>query len=282
MIRNFFRIATASLLPGFFVCVLIAIPSSSCSQGTYSFGVVPQYDQRHLYGIWKPLLDLLHTRTGFSFKLVTTPDIQAFEREYDAGRYDFVYLNPYHLLKANKSQGYVPAVRDKDDLRGILVVRKDSPLEKVRELNGKVVAFPSPNALGASLLLRADLSIIFGLRISPIYVNSHDSVYLHVVKRLADAGGGVEKTLKRQEIEVQDALRILYTTRDIPSHPIAVNPRVPKADSDKFVKALLELPATAEGQVLLSKIPMNSPAPTSMNDYAMMKDWGLESFWVEK
>jgi phosphonate transport system substrate-binding protein len=282
MIKKISKFGTAALLSGLFVFILFGRPPPSYSIEAYSFGVVPQYDQRHLFGIWKPLLDVLQTRTGLSFKLVTAPRIPGFEKEYEEGRYDFVYLNPYHLLKANESQGYVPIIRDSGDLHGILVVRNDSPLKDVKDLDGKVVAFPSPNALGASLLIRADLSKVYGLHIVPIYVNSHDSVYLHVIKGLVDAGGGVEKTLKRQEQQVQDALRVLYTTRGIPSHPIAVHPRVPKSDADKLISAFLKLAATKEGQELLSKIPMNDPVPTSMDDYAVMRDWGLESFWVKK
>ncbi|MBI5250171.1 MAG: phosphate/phosphite/phosphonate ABC transporter substrate-binding protein [Desulfomonile tiedjei] len=282
MCTKFSKSGATVLLLGLFALVLLARPPHSYPTETYSFGVVPQYDQRHLFRIWKPLLDLLQERAGLSFKLATTKRIPEFEKDYEQGCYDFIYLNPYHLLKASESQGYFPIICDRTDLHGILVVRKDSPIEDVKELNGKVVAFPSPNALGASLLMRADLLRIYHLRFSPVYVNSHDSVYLHVVKGLADAGGGVQKTLQEQEEPVQDSLRILYTTRGIPSHPIAVHPRVPKSATDKLISAFVELQATKKGQELLSKIPMNHPVPTSMDAYSIMKDWGLEPFWVEK
>ena len=246
------------------------------------FGVVPQYDQRQLFGIWMPIVDELQKRTGLSFELVSEPKIPAFEKRFQAGEYDFAYMNPYHVLKARASQGYVPLVRDRAPLRGILVVRKDSAVQKPSDLDNKTVAFPSPNALGASLLMRADLVRGHGISITPLYVKTHDSVYLHVAKGLADAGGGVQKTLQEQEPAVRDALRILYTTRDMPSHPVAAHPRVPKADREKVRKALLEMAETKEGQELLAKVPLKQAVAASPEDYAEMLAWGLEAFWVEE
>ncbi len=278
--KNKFR--TAIILLAVFIVFLAGRASSSYAAEPYTVGVVPQYDQRQLFEIWKPLLDELQRRTGLSFRLASVPTIPVFQKEFLNGSYDFAYTNPYDLLQARKSRGYAPIVRDRVALRGILVVRKDSPIKKLSELNNKVVAFPSPNALGASLLMRADLSRLHRVSVVPLYVKTHGSVYLHVVKGLAEAGGGVQKTLEEQEKPIQDSLRILYTTRDIPSHPIVVHPRVPGRDAEKVRHAFLEMAATEEGRKLLSKIPMKQPVSTSMDDYSLMRDWGLESFWVEE
>ncbi|MEK6697868.1 MAG: phosphate/phosphite/phosphonate ABC transporter substrate-binding protein [Nitrospirota bacterium] len=276
------KIRTAITILAVFIICLAGLATCSYAAETYTFGVVPQYDQRQLFDIWKPLIDELQRRTGLSFRLVSVPNIPVFQKDFLNGKYDFVYTNPYDLLQAQKSQGYAPIVRDRAPLRGILVVRKDSPIKKLAELNNKVVAFPAPNALGASLLMRADLFRIYHVNISPLYVKTHDSVYLHVVKGLADAGGGVQKTLEEQEKPIQEALKVLYTTRDLPSHPIAAHPRVPVRDAEKVRKAFLEMAAAEEGRKLLLKIPMKQPVSTSMDDYSPMRDWGLESFWVEE
>jgi phosphonate transport system substrate-binding protein len=62
-----------------------------------------------------------------------------------------------------------------------------------------------------------------------------------LVKALFEAGGGVEKTFKEQDPPVREALRIVYTTRPTPSHPVAARPRVPKEDREK-VRRLEEIP----------------------------------------
>jgi phosphonate transport system substrate-binding protein len=221
-------------------------------------------------------------RTGLSLKLTSMMSVPEFEKELAKSTFDFVYCNPYSIIKSVPSPGYIPLVRDKEPLRGILLVRKDSPITKLSELEGKKVAFPSPNAIGASLLMRADLARLHHVSINPLYVKTHSSVYFHVVNGLTEAGGGVETTLQEQEPAVRDALRIIYTTREFPSLPVAANPRVPKSDREKVRKALLELSTTKEGKEMFARVPMQEVIATSLDDYAPMRAWGLESFWIDK
>jgi len=249
---------------------------------SYSFAVVPQFEQRKLFAIWKPIVDDLEKRTGLDLKLVATLTVPEFEKGIAKGEFDFVYANPYHILKATSSQGYIPLVRDSAPLRGILVVRKDSPIRNVQDIDGKTVAFPSPNALGASLLMRADLERIFHITVAPLYVKTYSSVYLHVVNGLTAAGGGVEKTLQEQDPEIRDMLKVLYTTRDMPSHPVAAHPRVTQTDSEKVQRALLEMGETKQGREWLDKVPMKRLVATTIEDYTVMRNWGLESLWVEE
>jgi phosphonate transport system substrate-binding protein len=114
---------------------------------------------------------------------------------------------------------YLPLVRDNKPHRGIVVVRKGGPITKIADLDGKTVAFPSPNAIGATLMTRAELERLFGVKVVPLYVKSHSSVYLHVAKGLAAAGGGVMKTLQEQDAAVRDLLSVLHTTEVMPNLP---------------------------------------------------------------
>ncbi len=253
--------------------------AQAADEQIYTIGVVPQFEQRKLYATWKPIVDELETRTGLKFNLVTTLKIQDFEKAIARGEFDFIYVNPYHVLQVHDAQGYIPLVADKTPLRGILVVHKGGPIEKPEDLNGKTVAFPSPNALGASLLVRADLENIFHVSITPLYVTTHSSVYLHVAKDMAAAGGGVEKTLMEQDPSVRDELRVIYTTRACPSHPLAAHPRVAKKVREQVRMSLLSLNKAETTREMLKKIPATELIPVGYNDYAIMRKWELEKYW---
>lgn len=256
-----------------------AVPDVSAGPKTYTIGVVPQFEQRKLHAAWKPIVEDLEKRTGLTFNLNSTLTIDAFERAIERGEFDFLYLNPYHLVQVHDSQGYIPLVADKEALRGILVVRKESAVRSPAELNGKVVAFPSPNAIGATLLPKSDLGQLFQATVTPLYVKTHSSVYLHVVKDLAAAGGGVEKTLQEQSEAIRGALRIIYRTRSFPSHPVAAHPRVPADIREKVRKAFLSMNDSPEGRAMLQNVPVGKFIPVSYDDYAVMSAWGLEKFW---
>jgi len=247
---------------------------------TYSFGVVPQFESRKLFKIWRPILDEIEKRTGLHFYLVGSPKIPVFEKKYLEGVYDFAYMNPYHILKAHDTQGYIPLVRDGGRiLKGILVVDKDSPVKNIEDLNGKQVAFPSPNALGAALLIRADLEKLYDIKIIPRYVQTHSSVYLHVALGETSAGGGVMSTLRSQKPSVRERLRVLYETRPVNPHPVSVHPRVPYVDREKVRRAFLDMANTEKGRELLARIPMKKAISSNMNDYTELSDWGLDEFY---
>lgn len=254
---------------------------SDVSRPVYTVGVVPQFAQRKLFDIWQPILQALGHELDFDLKLVGSPKIPVFEKKFLAGEYDFAYMNPYHLLKAHGSQGYVPLVRDGSrELKGVLVVRRDSAYQQLSELKQKIIAFPSPNALGASLLMRADLVGLFDLEFFPRYVQTHSSVYLNVALGQTEAGGGVLSTLQQQPPEVREKLRVIYKTRGIPPHPLSAHARVSEKDREALQRAWLKLAQTRAGRQLMARIPMRQPIRASLDEYLPMQAWGLDNFYI--
>lgn len=238
------------------------------SNTVYKFGVVPQFEQRKLFRIWRPIIDELEKRTGVKFKLVGTPKIPAFEKIFIDGEFDFVYTNPYQIAISHEDQGYVPLVRDHGrTLKGILVVHKDSSISSVKELDGKQVAFPSAIALGASLLVRSELNDLHNTIVSPQYVQTHSSVYIHVAKKIMPAGGGVLSTLKSQKPAIQDKLRVIYTTDSVAPHPISAHPRVPVYVREAVKEAFVAMGKEKAGSQLLSRIPIEDIGTARIEDY---------------
>ncbi len=257
-----------------------AISAQPLSENTFSVGIVPQFDSRKIHKIWRPILKELEKSTGYKFRLQGEPTILAFEKKLNAGHFDFVYMNPYHALRANNHQGYIPLVRDIEKyLQGILVVKKGGEVKEIEELANQAVSFPAPNALGATLMIRADLEDLFEIQVQPQYVNTHSSVYLNVALGITKAGGGGQKTLAQQPPEVRDALQILYKTRHVVPHPISAHPRVSSEVIKQVTETLLSLSNTTQGLQMLKEIPIKEIGRTSMKDYTSLSKLGLERFY---
>lgn len=273
------RISAALLM----ATILTGYLSVAKAEKVYSIGVVPQYSAPEIFTIWKPILQELEQSTGLKFHLKTSRNIPAFEQEFEKGEFDFAYMNPYHLLVANKAQGYLPMVKDVGrKLSGIIVVRKDRDFNNVGDLQNKKVAFPAPNALGASLLPRTELKKKYHTDIKAKYVKTHNAVYMNVVLGKTDAGGGVYKTFNKQPPEVQEQLRVIYETTKMAPHPIAAHPSVEAAVIIKVQKALLALGQNEQGKALLKKIPIKQIGQASLADYQPLQALGLEEFYVHK
>lgn len=261
---------------------LLSINAQAEKKRIYTIGIVPQFEIRHIRKIWNPIISEIEKNTGITLKLIGSPTIPDFENEVIAGKFDFAYMNPYYMQLSKKSQGYVPLVRDNGrKLYGILVVRQDSNIKTIKDLEGKKVAFPAPNALGASLLIRANLAEEHGIKINPVYVKTHSSVYLNVIVKQTAAGGGVQKTLNQQRTNIKGALRVLHKTPKVAPHPLAVHPRVPKKIQKLIKKTFLKLGDNPVGKSLLAKIPMKKVGEAKMSDYTPLNKFKLEKYYVK-
>lgn len=244
----------------------------------YVVGITPQFEANKLFAIWRPILDALEKETGLAFTLRGAPVLNEFEQQYNAGMFDFVYANPYFVGVRNR-QGYLPLIRDHgSSLSGIVVVRKDSPIQNVRELVGQTVAFPSANALAGCLLIRAELEDEFGVKVAPRFVRTHDSSFLNVALGTTVAGGGVQATLEKQRPEVRDNLRILYKTKDMVTLPFVAHPRVPEEVRRRVQAAFLKLGDAPAGQALLAQVPIKRIGTAVPAEYEALRQLHLDRY----
>ncbi len=281
MIQHLKRVLSSWPVGLFAALLVLAVSTPSArAQDAYSIGIVPQFEARKLTAIWTPILEEVSKRAGVTLTMQGSPKIPEFEKHFAKGDFDFAYMNPYHALVAHAEQGYEPIIRDGGrELFGVLVVRKDAPYKTVEDLRGKNIAFPAPNALGASLLMRAVLQREHALSYEANFVNTHSSAYFNVVLGEAAAAGGVMGTLRSLDPKVRDQLRVLFETPRLPPHPIMVHPRVPLEVRNRVAEAFLALAASPEGQKLMERIPMRAATPATMQDYDKIRKLDLDAFY---
>lgn len=256
-------------------------PAAAVDPVIHTVAIVPQFKAQQLQQEWKPLLDRIGAETGLRFELRFYPGIPEFEKAFLAGEPDFAFMNPYHAVMAHRAQGYIPLVSDKKPLSGILVVAAQNPITQIKELNGKKVAFPSPNAFGASLYMRALLQEKEKIRIEPSYVKTHANVYRQVLLGDVAAGGGVNQTFADESPEIRARLRILYETPNAAPHPMTVHPRVPEKSRRDFMRAFLRLAEDEAGKALLKEARIPNPIPVNYErDYRPLEKLGLEKFVI--
>ena len=219
----------------------------------YSFGIVPQTNTSKLSKLWSPILQYLEENTDVDLQFATARNISTFQKRVSSGKYDIVYMSPYHYTVYHDIQGYNAfAKAKKKRLKGIIVVKKESPYRTINDLDNSELAFPS-HAFAANLVPRAVLTKA-DLTFSTKYVSSHDSVYRNIARGRYIAGGGVMRTFKNTSPEYRDKLRVLWKSDGYTPHAFAAHPRVPQAIVDKLQNALLKMETDPAGKALLKKI----------------------------
>jgi phosphonate transport system substrate-binding protein len=279
-VKNLFR----SLVPELaFVAATLAVSQAQAQVGpTLKLGVVPQFPVVETHTTWHPIAVAIESACGQHVQLTLSKSIPDFEQEFLRADFDLVYLNPYHMVMARKAQGYVPLLREgKRQLKGVLVVRADSQVQRIGDLDGQQVSFPAPNAFGASLYMRALLEREFKIRVKPNYAKTHNNAYRQVIVGESAAAGGVGATLRSETPETQALLRVLYETPPVAPHPLAAHPRVSVKLRTCITAALTTALEGSELRGQLAQVQMAHPITADYaRDYLPLERLALERYVV--
>jgi phosphonate transport system substrate-binding protein len=267
-----------------FSLALMLLPLLACAESPLTpltVGVVPQFTSLQIHKDWTPFLERLSRDSGVPLKLKIYQRIPEFENDMLKGGPDFVFMNPYHQVMAKRAAGYVPLVRDNKPLTGILLVRHDSPVKTLKDLAGEKLAFPAPNAFGASLYMRALLAEQEGVKIEPVYVKTHSNVFRQIILGEMAAGGTIRSAFQREPDTVTTQLRVLFETPGVAPHPLSAHPRVSKEQRRALTEAILSLREDRAAAPLMQGVQMVEPVVADyVRDYQPLERLKLEKYLV--
>ena len=263
------------------ILALCMAASTNANAKEYTFGIVPQQSSKKLARLWTPVIKKLSQDTGLKIKFATAKDIPTFEKRLSEGEYDFAYMNPYHFTVYNKAPGYLAMAHQSDKrIRGIIVVHKDSEITTLSELDGAMMAFPSPAAFAATILPTANLNKM-DIEVDSKYVSSHDSVYLTVSRGLLVAGGGIVRTLENTDPAIRDSLRVLWKSEGYTPHAFAAHPSISPINREKVAKALASLNETENGTALLAALKFQAIQLADDSSWNDVKSLNITSLDLE-
>lgn len=240
--------------------------------------VVPQLTPVEISKAWSPIVEVL-AQVGIACELVVHASIEEFESEFMLGKADIVYLNPYHMVMARRAHRYEPLLRDKRPLQGVLVVKSEGPIKTIDQLKGQRISFPGPNALAASLYVRAVLERQYHLKYETHYAFTHRNAVRQVLAGDSAAAGIVKNTLEGEPLEIRQALRVIYSTPEVPPHPIATHPRLDSVLRQKISDLLLAMAVDPLRKPMMQAILMPDPLRARFEqDYAPLEQLKLEAF----
>ena len=259
-----------------------ATPSKAKTRRPLRLAVVPQLTPVEMYTNWSPLVEQFRTQ-GIPCELVIHPSIAAFESEFLEGKADLVYLNPYHMVMAQRARGYLPLVRSGQPLQGVLVTHKDSGIQAIGQLKEQRISFPAPNALAASLYIRAVLERDYKLPYEAHFAKNHRNAVRQVLTGDSAGAGIVLQTLTLESPDVKNNLQIIYSTPAVASHPLAVHPRVAPEIRTALHQQLKELAAAPESQTLIDAVMLKNLTDAQFErDYAPLQRLGLERYVIRE
>jgi phosphonate transport system substrate-binding protein len=202
-------------------------------------------------------------------RIVVVEKMHLLARALKEGKVDLFHDSVVPTMVLSKWAGSIPILRQwkyaEAEYEGIIVVKKNSGIDTLADLKGKVIAFEEPHSTSASILPRMLLEEK-KLKLVEVkspgtakpdavgYVYGADGSSINVlITGRVEAATSITREIERLKPEVRETLKIIGKTRAVPRQLIAVR----KDLDSKLVKALKEvlinMDKDPEGQGVLKR-----------------------------
>lgn len=205
------------------------------------FGSVAMDTPAVMHRRLSPLTEYLTKELGQPVVLKLSSNMAEAISEVAKGNVDLAYLTPVAYLRSH-AQGNTRLIaktvtKGKGSFQLMIVVRNDSPIQRVEDLYGKSFAFGDP----AALLQRASV-VGVGLPLEKLgkyeFLGHYDNIARGVVRGFYDAGILKDTTALKW---MDKGLRILVASPHLPPYNITASSKVDEALFYKMRQAFLKL-----------------------------------------
>lgn len=236
--------------------LLIVFTSSSRAAETdgaaqktgYKFGAFPMIAVGQVDKIFSPVAAEFAQILGQPVHFRTKPTFAEFSEELSRETYDFAVVHPFDYVLAHDRYHYLPLARFEDPLRASILVLSDSPLQNLRGLKGKILAFGPASAATSRMAKKALLDAGFDLKrdLKIQHTKSLDSCLQLVVVKAADACVSSPRAVHIFESTWGKYFRPLFETPSIANSLFVVHRRVPADKRNALLKTLISWPESSE------------------------------------
>ncbi len=210
---------------------------------------IPAVMYKRLY----PLTDYLSKSIGRDISLKLSPNMKEAINQVATNKVHISYLTPVAYIKAHeKGRARLVAktvTSDRSSFQLMIVVRQDSPIKSVADLNQKSFAFGDP----AALLQRA-VVVGAGIKLDQFaevkYLGHYDNIARGVKSGDFDAGILKDTLVNKWQ---DKGLRVLFTSPALPPYNIVVNGELPDPLYQKIKSAFLSLDPTNPAHLKIIK-----------------------------
>jgi phosphonate transport system substrate-binding protein len=220
-----------------------------------TLGIFPYVSTGKLVEHQKSVLNHINQSTACNLSFVTAKNIPTYVENLAKNTYDLIYSAPHLARYVEKKYGYQRVVMTSHSVRGVFLVRKDSPYQSVSDLKNTTISMAPEKTLVHQIALQQmnNLGFIEGRDIDIDISNTHNSAIHDLLKgNIAAAVTGI-KIWKDVDEKSKEKLRLLAYTDSASGFIVLAKPNFDKSMIGKLQKAFLSFNKTAAAKTYLFK-----------------------------
>jgi phosphonate transport system substrate-binding protein len=267
-------------LPGLFLLLLIGTgPAISAAPAPLVFGIFPNLPARQIVETYRPLANNLEKQLHRRVVVYSARDYKTFVARTRHGEYDVLLTAPHLAWLARQEAGYRPLLKYAQPVRGLLVVKIDSPFYSANTLRGHTIATADPIAV--AVLAVQDEMAKQGIQPDTDYQIAESGTHLNAVMQVlngrADGAMLGMHAYMLMPPDVRQQMRVLTETPPLSSLMYLTHPRLRDAEAQSIHKALLKFSASPEGQAFMQRGGYGGFANVDGNELHAFRPYALQA-----
>ncbi|MBI5099776.1 MAG: phosphate/phosphite/phosphonate ABC transporter substrate-binding protein [Nitrospirae bacterium] len=262
-----------------FLCILLitlffCLTKKALANESLVLGIHPYLPATELIDRFTPLAEYLSRIMGHPVTLEIAKDYRDQIDKVGKDKIDIAFMGPASYVKMVSLYGRKPLlarleINGKPTFQGIIIVKKESPLRSLKDLQGKRFAFGDPESTMGHHVPRFVL-LKAGIRVedlaSHVFLTNHNNIALGVLMGDYDAGAVKEDVFYKFE---KRGLKELARTPEISEHVFVTSNAFPPQKARVLREALYHLKDDEKGRVILSTLRdfLTGMAPAVDEDY---------------
>jgi phosphonate transport system substrate-binding protein len=236
---------------GLALAALLALASAArATEQPYTFNVLNQRSVALTAQYWNPILIYVSRKSGVPLELRLAKTVQEGNALAEQGAYDFLFTNHFFTPERDRLGFRVIARPAGRGIRGQIVVPNDSAIKTLQELDGKEVAFPSPDAF-AAYQLPMDALLKAKLNVKPVFTSNQEASFAQLKVGTVAAAAVNDTILERYARREGFEYRLLWNSDVFNDLCVMVSPKVAKEKVAAVRDALVNMMNDPEGRKVL-------------------------------
>lgn len=235
------------------LCLATALAMHStvfAAERTLTFNVLNQRSVALTAQYWNPILTYVSRKSGVPLELKLAKTAKEGNAIAERGEYDFLYTNHFFTPERDRLGYKVFARPAGPGIRSQIVVPQDSPVQTLQDLNGKDVAFVTPDGF-TGYWLPLDALLKSKVNVNVVFTGNQEASSAQLKVNKVAAAGVNSTIMSRYARREAFEYRALWTSEIYQDLCIMANPKVPADKVAAIRDALVNMAKDPEGRKIL-------------------------------
>jgi len=236
----------------FFILLYSSMPAIA-EKTALKLGIFPYVSSSKLINHNKSIQKFINKSPQYKLSLVSAKNVPTYIKKVKASDYDLIFCAPHLARYFEKKYAYQRVAMTSHNIIGVYIVKKDSPIHSLEELQGKSISLTPEKSIVHQVVLKQlkKHGVVPGTNLDIIQVKTHNNAIYNVLNDSSSASITGIKLWKNFPSENRKKLRSIGQTEAISGFIVMANPDLSKETVSELQRLFLSFSDSKAGDTYI-------------------------------